>query len=140
LVQRAGGALEVWDVTGTQLMRTIPGDSSYKAGPVANSQGTLVAQLRWDGTVRITDLRSGEPLGVFSLPALAKTGMAFVPNGRTLLTVTEDLPTAIGQLQQWNLSEPAWVQIACSSVGRELTAMEWQRYVGGAPPGNLRCG
>jgi hypothetical protein len=66
--------------------------------------------------------------------------MAFAPNGRTLLTVTVDLATLTGQLQQWNLSESAWVQIACRSVGRNLTAMEWQRYVGGAPPRNLRCG
>ena len=140
LVQRASGALEVWDAIGAQLLRTIPGDSDYEASPVANSQGTLVAQARYDGTVRITDLRSGEPLGVFSLPVPAKNGMAFMPNGRTLLTVTEDASEAVGQLQQWNLSEPAWVQRACSSTGRELTVMEWQRYVGGTPPSNFRCG
>ena len=41
LVQRASGALEVWDAISAQLLRTIPGDSDYEASPVANSQGTL---------------------------------------------------------------------------------------------------
>jgi WD40 repeat protein len=142
LVQRTSGVLEVWDATGTHLQRSIPGEPNYEVGPAANPQGTLVARKRSDGTVRITDLRSGESLGTFRLPGPAKVGMAFAPNGHTLLTVTADLPAArgTGQLQQWNLSESAWVQIACRSVGRNLTAMEWQRYVGGAPPTNLGCG
>jgi WD40 repeat protein len=141
LVQRSSGVLEVWDDTGTHLQRSTPGDPGYDVGPVANSQGTLVAQQRYDGTVKITDLRSGELVGGFHLPSPGKSGMAFAPNGRMLLTVTEDLPAAaVGQLQQWNLSESAWVQIACSSAGHDLTAMEWQRYVGSAPPRSLRCG
>jgi WD40 repeat protein len=140
LVQRSSGVLEVWDAAGTHLQRSIPGEPNYEVAPVANSQGTLVARKRSDGTVSITDLRSGEPVGTFRLPSFVKVGMAFAPNGRTLLTVTVDLATLTGQLQQWNLSESAWVQIACRSVGRNLTAMEWQRYVGGAPPRNLRCG
>ena len=51
LVQRSSGVLEVWDDTGTHLQRSIPGDPGDEVGPVANSQGTLVAQERYDGTV-----------------------------------------------------------------------------------------
>jgi WD40 repeat protein len=97
LVQRSSGVLEVWDDTGTHLLRSIPGDPDYEVSPVANSQGTLVAQERYDGTVRITDLRSGETLGSFRLPSPAKSGMAFTPDGRMLLTVTDDLPTVATQ-------------------------------------------
>ena len=82
-----------------------------RGGPRRNPQGALVAQERYDGTVSITDLRSGGPLGSFRLPSPGKSGMAFSPNGHILLTVTEDLPVAaVGQLQQWVLSESAWVR------------------------------
>ena len=142
LVQRTNGVLEVWDATGIHLYRSIPGEPNYEVGPAANLDGTLVARKRSDGTVRITDLRSGESLGTFRLPGPAKVGMAFAPKDDTLLTVTADLPaaTGTGHLQQWNLSESAWAQIACRSVSRNLTAMEWQRYVGGTLPTNLGCG
>jgi WD40 repeat protein len=140
LVQRASGVLEVWDTTGTHLQRSIPGEPGYATGPVANRQGTLVARERFDGTVVITDIESGESLGGFHLPAARKAGMAFGGDGQTLVTVTEPSVTGKGELQRWTLSEAAWVRIACESAGRDLTAAEWRRYVGSSPPSDLRCG
>jgi WD40 repeat protein len=141
LVQRRSGVLEVWDASGTRLERSIPGEPDYAVGSVANRQGTLIARERYDGTVEITDLESGESLGSFRLPAARKAGMAFGGDGHTLVTVTE--PPGIGaqgELQRWTLSEAAWVRVACGSAGRDLTAAEWRRYVGSSPPGDLRCG
>jgi WD40 repeat protein len=140
LVQRSSGVLEVWDVSGTRLQRSITGEPDYAAGPVANRQGTLVARERFDGTVAITDLESGETLGSFPLPAARKAGMAFGGDGHTLVTVTEPAAQGKGELQRWTLSEATWVQAACESAGRDLTAAEWRRYVGSTPPSDLRCG
>jgi WD40 repeat protein len=140
LIQRSTGVLEVWDGSGTHLERSIPGEPDYAAGPVANRQGTLVARERSDGTVAITDLESGESLGSFRLPAARKAGMAFGGDGHTLVTVTEPDAQGKGELQRWTISEAAWVRVACESVGRELTASEWRRYVGTTPPSELHCG
>jgi hypothetical protein len=140
LVQRSSGVLEVWDASGTHLQRSITGEPDYAAGPVANRQGTLVARERFDGTVAITDLESGEALASFRLPAARKAGMAFGGDGHTLVTVTEPVAQGKGELQRWTLSEAAWVHVACESAGRDLTASEWRRYVGSTPPSDLRCG
>jgi WD40 repeat protein len=140
LVQRSSGVLELWDASGTRLQRSIAGEPGYVTGPVANRQGTLVARERSDGTVAITDLQSGEPLGSFRLPAARKAGMAFGGDGHTLVTVTEPAAEGKGELQRWTLSEAAWVHAACGSAGRDLTAAEWRRYAGSTPPGDLRCG
>jgi sugar lactone lactonase YvrE len=140
LVQRSSGVLEVWDATGTHLQQSIAGEPGYVTGPVANRQGTLVARERSDGTVAITDLESGESQGSFRLPAARKAGMAFGSDGYTLVTVTEPAVLGKGELQRWNLSEDAWVHVACESTGRDLTATEWRRYVGNSPPGDLHCG
>jgi WD40 repeat protein len=143
LVQRSNGTLEVWDATGTHLERSIPGETEYQVSPAANSQGTLVARQRWDGTVVITDLGSGDTVGSLRLAPALKSGMAFAPDGYTLVTATESPESAggsQGELQQWDLSEDSWVRIACASAGRNVTAMEWRRYVGDTQPTNLRCG
>ena len=139
LVQRSSGVLEVWDATGTHLQRSIVGEPGYVTGPVANRQGTLVARERSDGTVAITDLESGESLGSFRLPAARKAGMAFSGDGHTLVTVTEPAAQGKGELQRWTLSESTWVHAACESAGRDLTAAEWERYIGSTPPSDLRC-
>jgi sugar lactone lactonase YvrE len=132
--------LEVWDAAGTHLQRSIAGEPDYAVGPVANRQGTLAARERSDGTVAITDLQSGETLGSFRLPAARKAGIAFGGDGHTLVTVTEPATQGKGELQRWTLSEATWVQAACESAGRDLTAAEWRRYIGSTPPSDLRCG
>jgi WD40 repeat protein len=139
LVQRSSGVLEVWDAAGTHLQRSIAGEPGYVTGRAANRLGTLVARERSDGTVAITDLESGETLGSFRLPAARKAGMAFGGDGYTLVTVTEPAARGKGELQRWTLSEANWVHAACESAGRDLTAAEWRRYVGGTPPSDLRC-
>jgi WD40 repeat protein len=140
LIQRSSGVLEVWDAAGTHLQRSIAGEPDYAVGPVANRQGTLAARERSDGTVAITDLQSGETLGSFRLPAARKAGIAFGGDGHTLVTVTEPATQGKGELQRWTLSEATWVQAACESAGRDLTAAEWRRYIGSTPPSDLRCG
>jgi WD40 repeat protein len=140
LIQRSSGVLEVWDASGSHLQQSIAGEPGYVTGPVANRQGRLVARERSDGTVTISDLKSGEPLGSFRLPAARKAGMAFGGDGLTLVTVTEPTAQGKGELQRWALSEAAWVNAACESAGRDLTAAEWRRYVGSTPPSDLHCG
>jgi hypothetical protein len=40
---------------------------------------------------------------------------------------------------KWSMSSDGLVRAACSIVGRDLTAAEWQRYVGSAVPYHHTC-
>jgi WD40 repeat protein len=144
IVQRAGGALEVWDVTGRKLLRTLPGAGGVAAPLAASPDGALLARLHGDGTVSVTDLVTGDVLVTFSLPAPTDsttadpwdaTAMIFTPDGKDLLTATSG-----GELNRWTIGGLSLVSAACATVGRDLTAAEWRQYVHTSPPADLSCG
>ncbi len=60
--------------------------------------------------------------------------MAFTPDGRYLLVVTDD-----GTVTRWPVSVAAWEQHACAVAGRNFSREEWSRYVGNRPYANV-CG
>ncbi len=60
--------------------------------------------------------------------------MAFTPDGRYLLVVTDD-----GTVTRWPVSVAAWEQHACAVAGRNFTREEWARYVGNRPYADV-CG
>jgi WD40 repeat protein len=143
LVQRTDGRLEVWDQRGSTLERVLPGDGTYGWPPVANAQGTVVARQRSNGSIVLADLDSGATLTTFpspSGPAARKTGITFTPDGRRLVTVTESAgPTSDAQLIWRDISDDDMVHTACATAGRDLTAAEWQVFVGTKAPRDLAC-
>jgi WD40 repeat protein len=138
LVLRPNGTLEVWDTTGTRLLRSIPGTPDYYPVLAAPPQGEVAAILRSDNVVMLTDLNLGVTLGSFPLPPAwwikAQTVMAFTPNGTQLI-----IGASGGRLTRWNMTDTAWIHTACATAGRNLTATEWTQIVGTPPPGNLSC-
>jgi WD40 repeat protein len=147
LIQRANGDLEVRDLSGARLQRTLDGDVENIMGPIIN--GTeILAEERTDGTATIIDFPTGDTLGRITLPMaykFAKTGMAFTADGRTLVTVTEsrgeDSPGegATGQLVRWRFTPKEWLKAACLSAGRPLTSAEWRQYMGSSSEPDLAC-
>jgi WD40 repeat protein len=140
LVVRPSGALEVWDITGTRLLYSIPGARDDEPVLAATPQSRLVARLRSDNVVVLTQLDSRVALGSFPLPkpptgqTSGQTVMAFTPDGTQLL-----VGTAGGRLTRWDMTDSGWLHAACTGAGRDLTAAEWLEYVGTAPPADLRC-
>jgi hypothetical protein len=144
LVQRQSGNMEVWDDHGSVRERVIPGDAGYAWWPpVANRQGTLVARQRLDTSVVLVDLDTGNVLATFpsaSGSRALKTGVAFSPDSTQLVTITESsADSGPGQLVRRKISAAALVRTACMTAGRDLTAQEWQTYVGTTIPQNLSC-
>ncbi|MFF0010859.1 WD40 repeat domain-containing protein [Streptomyces sp. NPDC005374] len=152
LVQRSGGALELWTASGSQRLDTIEGTADTAFGPVVG--GDLVAETTSeDNTVRLLDLSSEAALGALTLPEDNKpqsTGMAFTADGTNLVTATEAPNAAteaeaaadrgLGQLTEWRLDPSDWIRTVCSSTGRELEPDEWEQHMGSEGPSALRCG
>ncbi|MEV0705369.1 TIR domain-containing protein [Saccharopolyspora sp. NPDC050389] len=142
LVGRPDGSLEVRDLPGTQLMRTIPGDTEF-AIPMAWVPGTpFVGRLRNDGTVVVVDIDTGATLGELDVPV----GSTFA-NDRWYATAlvgvgeTGELIAASpnSTVARWAINDRALLDLACRFAGRDLDASEWREVVGIDPPGDLRC-
>lgn len=143
VIQRTTGSLEVWDLSGRKLLRTLPGAGAGAGALAVSPDGQLLARLRQDGTVSIIDFATGDILANFSLPKPTDssaadpwtgTAMQFTADGRYLLTATEG-----GQMIQWNVAPEDLERGICVSVGRSLTPAEWRQYVHTTPPARLPC-
>jgi WD40 repeat protein len=141
LIQRETGDVEVWNLTGQTKLRTLAGTGAVTPAMAVSPDGTLLARLRDDGTVSLTDLASGDVLGTFSLPYPAmgspdpwtSTAIAFTSDG-SLLTATTG-----GQLIRWTVDPPDLVRGICATVGGTLTDAQWEQYAGTSPPAVLPC-
>ena len=68
-----------------------------------------------------------------------RTGIAFAPDGLTLITVTESYSEGGAYLVQRDLAASNLIQAACQAAGRALTGEEWDRVVGRERPEQLAC-
>lgn len=143
LVQRRDGTLQVWNPQGTSLRRTIPGDENYAWKPVGNTEGTMVARPRSDGSIAIDDLETGTQLGSFGTRGAStflRTGVTFSPDGSHIFMLSEAPGEGNqGELVERDISNEGLVHAACAAAGRELTAGEWRAFVGSDPPADLAC-
>jgi WD40 repeat protein len=94
-------------------------------GPVVtvnlSPDGQTLATTSDDGTTRLWDVATGQPIGA-ALPGLARhdAAAAFVDHGTHLVTLDD---TGRGYL--WDTRPRAWAQRACEIAGRTLTRAEW---------------
>lgn len=137
LVLRPTGALEAWDVTGHRLLSSTSEAGAYLPVLAAPERGDVVARLRSDNVVVLSEPDSGVTLGSFPLPTSRRgqTAMRFTWSGTQLV-----VGRAGGRLTRWDLTADAWLRAACTSAGRDLSPAEWRQYVGTtAVPEELAC-
>lgn len=138
LVMRTSGSLEAWDDTGSRPIRTIGGDSNYWQPPIPDHTGTLVARDRLDGTIVLTDIPSGTTLATIPYTSPThptKTGFAFSPDGRYLISANINLGTLYtGTLIQRDISPDGLIRDACAAAASEFTDDEWRALVGTGQP------
>jgi WD40 repeat protein len=148
LVQGTSGNLEVWSEDGAERQQMIGGIGLGQV--IGSPDGRLAASVGGeDGMIHLIDLETGGVVATFETPAhlsALKTGLAFSPDGKRLVAVSEllssetaDLDPDTAELVSRELSDASLVSVACEAAGQELTATEWQAFVGNGPPGDLRC-
>lgn len=142
IVQKHNGIIEMWNPRKLTKLNSFTGDSEYTSSLTPIKGTNLIARLRADGTAVIMKLDTGKTLGSFSLPPRTRgtlsrpwsaTVLASASNG-ILLTATSG-----GRLVRWNMKESAWMRIACTTAGRDLTEDEWQNIVGTEVDRDLSC-
>jgi WD40 repeat protein/class 3 adenylate cyclase len=79
------------------------------------------------GRVELWDVAHLQRLASFPVGG-GLPGAAITPDGRTLVVTSTR-----GILSTWPLSTARWVADACAIANRDLTAQEWQTYVGTSP-------
>jgi WD40 repeat protein len=142
LIQRRSGELEIWHADGSARTGSIRGLANTVVGPVSDGDRAIV-EISADGTAHVIDYPSGTLVGVLPHPIGIKgvsTSLAFSTDGNRLVSVTEaGYGNTPGWLVDWKMSPDSWIQAACESVGRDLTADEWSRHMKSAVPSDLRC-
>ena len=123
----------VWEVaTGKQTMELRPHNSQVTAAVFAESAGVVVSSS-WN-TFHFWNLATGELQGTDYKPRGWTTGMAVLPDGRTVLTGDED-----GLIRFWDASSRKWFS---HLEGRDVSAFaasgDAETLVAGGFQGALR--
>jgi WD40 repeat protein len=81
-----------------------------------------------DGSIRLWDLPSGEPLGA-PLPGSTTAGSGtFFPNGKQIVAVFGS-----GTGVVWKVDPTSWRAEACRIANGNLTRAEWHSYLANRP-------
>ncbi|MGI8457633.1 MAG: TIR domain-containing protein [Propionibacteriaceae bacterium] len=120
------GVVKIWSGSDLSPLDTLQGTASEVDSTAFDPTGTFLASVGKDGTQRLWDVATGRLVGEpLSTGAQEITAVAFSPIG---------LQTAAAGLdgQVWLTSfDPATTRAeACAVANRNLTDVEWHRYVG----------
>src|SRR5262249_61086462 len=86
-----------------------------------------------DGSIRLWDIPSGDPIGA-PLPGSSTEGWGtFFPNGKQLVAVFGS-----GTGVVWNVDPRRWSAQACQIANRNLTRADWRAYLPN-PPYSKAC-
>lgn len=90
-----------------------------------DASGSYLAAGNGDGTTRVWDVSSGEAVG----PPLGPggggvSGIVFGPEGRSVFATSDR------NLTQYGMQPSGWVHELCKMAGRNLTTVEWSRFLG----------
>ena len=114
----AGKGLKVWDVEKGQEVATLKKSEATPYGnPAFTTNDEAVAIGNYDGTVEVWDLRRKERVANWKVCNSNVHGVAFMPDGKRLVTASDDCTAALWELETQERT-PQKVQ----SFGRALNA------------------
>jgi WD40 repeat protein len=112
----------------------VPGDrvSAIAQDPAGCCLAVAVAddQTPQDGRILLVDRASGAVMGSLGTPGDTFGALRYVPGERNLLSMGQ---SPASTFTAWNAHLEGWVVRACAVAARNLTAVEWQTYLGDEP-------
>lgn len=134
LLASAGGedsAVRLWEVpSGRPHGEPLTGHAGEVNAVAFTSEGSLLASASQDATVRLWRVDDGSSPGE---PLVGHTGAVldvdFSNDGALLATAGVD-----GTVRWWQLQPDRLIADACDIANRNLSDIEWQRYLGAATP------
>ena len=92
--------VKIWDADERKLLRTLEGHPAGVLGLAFSSDGTMLASLSRDGTVKTWQVHTGKQLlNIATGAASSGPAVAFHPLGQVLATGNDD-----GEIQLWDVS------------------------------------
>lgn len=137
-----GGTAWTVDRTRGELVDPKPAAIDPVPAPVLSPDGQIVVTGGQTGTVSLVALDGrGAVFGRVTVPVETEryAVSSFAPDGSALLTAIQSMGGGPAVIRRLDLTRDGWRAAACALAGRDLTAQEWQDYVGAEPPGDLRC-
>lgn len=139
----AEGTAWTVDRASGELVSPNPAAIEPVPAPVLSPDGQIVVTGGQTGTLSLVALDGrGAVFGRVAVPVESNrfAVSAFTADGSALLTAVQSMEGRPATIRRLDLTREGWRAAACALAGRDLTAGEWQAYVGTEPPGDLRCG
>ncbi len=131
----ADNSLRLWDAaTGQPLGEPWQGHSSSVSSVAFSPDGRWVVSGSADNSLRLWDTASGQPLGEpWQGHNSSVSSVAFSPDGRWVVSGSGDNPNDQWDymLLVWEMDDASWKTRGCAIAGRNLTLVEWRRYLAG---------
>ncbi len=128
------GTLALFDADTLEEVATLPGARGFIQGMFFSADGSVLLGRGNDKTVSVYDVATRSRLGdSFDLP---------LDNGGSIGLRADGLEfavTTVDGTNTWSLDPEQWLTAACALAGRNLTAEEWQTYIGDLGPYRATC-
>jgi len=122
--------IALWDAASQQrLGQPLKGHTNTVFALAFSPDGKTLASGSADISIRLWDVASHLPLATLNNETAWVTSLEFKPGDpHTLAAGSTD-----GYVAMWDLDPASWLRRACAIAGRDLTAEEWQQYLGNEP-------
>lgn len=113
-------------VVNATLVYTFEGHNDWVHGAAFSPDGQMLVTVSEDKTIYIWDLTTGKQVARLTGHQASVNTVAFSPDGKAILTGSSD-----NEVILWSVDFSAAPQLLCQQVNRNLSASEWEQYLGG---------
>jgi WD40 repeat protein len=119
--------VRVWEVASrSPVGEPLLGHEAGVTAAAFSPDGTVLASADYTGEIRMWDVDSMSPLGeTIETGGASVVALRFGADGTTLASGHGD-----GRVQLWDTSPESWITRLCATAGRDLTAEEWEEFLG----------
>jgi WD40 repeat protein len=110
--------VQVWDATSCELVKALKGHQGKVYAVAIDSAGSTLASGSWDRTVRFYRTDTWEPAGEVTKVGGSVFAIAFLPQGRSLVTATEN-----GEVTAWDWRNPGGRPVDSERFARHTDAV-----------------